>query len=300
MNLEPKEVELYYHLLHNLMVYVNHRHKILKGLDQIDDVKKFSLDELVKVREKLFENPQLIDAFVEKNPPDFNQEELNIVKSWKYFKKGQFIILKCLKNYAIFLDDKNPPKAYAVLGLQSSLKEMFGHALPLMVQAILLPYKDQIIYDGLLMPYNISFGSGYRRNFKESFDEAKFQYGIITSLPFKPEKADKNDEDKLKFYLKNEDNRFKYENEIYRLMKKNKSLEILYHQQMGKIYARTETRRLHEIGLEKGYFGILESMIIVSGETKKDIQKIANAIIPQSKRPFVYTFQLKEKKAKKQ
>ena len=44
MNLEPKEVELYYHLLHNLMVYVNHRHKILKGLDQIDDVKKFSLD----------------------------------------------------------------------------------------------------------------------------------------------------------------------------------------------------------------------------------------------------------------
>ncbi len=52
-----------------------------------------------------------------------------------------------------------------------------------MVQAVLLPYKDKIIYDGLLTTYNISFGPGIRHSLNESFKEAKERHGIVTSLP---------------------------------------------------------------------------------------------------------------------
>ena len=52
-----------------------------------------------------------------------------------------------------------------------------------MVDAVLLPFKDRIIYDGLMNGYNISFGAGIRRSLNESFKEAKARQGIVTSLP---------------------------------------------------------------------------------------------------------------------
>jgi hypothetical protein len=52
-------------------------------------------------------------------------------------------------------------------------------------ETVLLPFKDTIIYDGLLNSYNISFGPGYRRDLNETYKEAKQRIGIVTSLPIK-------------------------------------------------------------------------------------------------------------------
>jgi hypothetical protein len=43
--------------------------------------------------------------------------------------------------------------------------------------------KGQIIYDGLLAPYSISFGGGIKRMLNEEYNRAKETFGIITSLP---------------------------------------------------------------------------------------------------------------------
>jgi hypothetical protein len=51
------------------------------------------------------------------------------------------------------------------------------------VQTVLLLFKDKIVYDGMLIRYNISFGAGIRRSLNDSFKEAKARYGIVTSLP---------------------------------------------------------------------------------------------------------------------
>jgi hypothetical protein len=50
------------------------------------------------------------------------------------------------------------------------------------VDAILLPFKGRIIYDGLLQGYNISFGSGYRSDLNYIYSVAKQKERIITSL----------------------------------------------------------------------------------------------------------------------
>jgi len=44
------------------------------------------------VRDALYENPQLIDAFAAENPFGFSDEELDIVRSWKHFVAGDFFI----------------------------------------------------------------------------------------------------------------------------------------------------------------------------------------------------------------
>jgi hypothetical protein len=40
----------------------------------------------------------------------------------------------------------------------------------------------QIIYDSLLVPYSVSFGSGIRRSLNEDYRQAQERDGVITSL----------------------------------------------------------------------------------------------------------------------
>ena len=63
------------------------------------------------------------------------------------------------------------------------LKSWWARALPRLIQAVLLPFKDGIIYDGLLSGHNVTFGGGVKRRLNEEYREAKEAFGIITSLP---------------------------------------------------------------------------------------------------------------------
>lgn len=83
----------------------------------------------------------------------------------------------------MFLSTTNPAIAYGVLALSQPFEESIGPFLPVLVHSVLLPYKDKIIYDGLITSFNISFGPGIRRNLNQDFKEAKARHGIVTSLP---------------------------------------------------------------------------------------------------------------------
>jgi hypothetical protein len=50
------------------------------------------------------------------------------------------------------------------------------------MQAVLLPFESKIIYDSLLVPYSVSFGSGIRRSLNEDYRQAQECDGVITSL----------------------------------------------------------------------------------------------------------------------
>lgn len=44
-----------------------------------------------------------------------------------------------------------------MLALQDSFAEIFENKPPLYVKTVLLPFKGQIVYDGILEPFNIFF-----------------------------------------------------------------------------------------------------------------------------------------------
>ena len=73
--------------------------------------------------------------------------------------------------------------------MTDEIADILPPTLPLLIKAVLLPWKGQIIWDGLFTIYNISFGSGIRGSIRESYRQAKAA-GIITSLDphWKPEK----------------------------------------------------------------------------------------------------------------
>jgi hypothetical protein len=191
--------------------------------------------------------------------------------------------------------NEKPLKAYGVSALNSTFEELVGPYLPILVDAVLLPFNNKIIYDSIFSPYPFAFGRNMRRDFNDLYQEAKLRFGIITSLPFSEEKIAQSDYDKLRFYLRSERNRERYFEEILELIEKDEELLRLYHQEMGKIHSRTFGKRLREIGLTEGWFAILEGITIAGGLTRDEVELILQKIVPPEKRRFVYIFQLKGK-----
>ena len=74
-------------------------------------------------------------------------------------------------------------EVYQVSGIVSSWEEMFyGAPMPLIIEATFMPFRDVIISDGLVMPYNILVGGGMKRMFKDAYMAAKKSGQIHRSL----------------------------------------------------------------------------------------------------------------------
>jgi hypothetical protein len=294
MKLSDEDVELFYKLYHSLWFYVNMKLNLIDDINSPNEFFKCSQEEIMELRDELFKTPQLIDSFIDINPMNFSPDELEIIKSWKNFIKEKLLIFRYLKNYTIFLDTNNPPKAYGVLALRSYFDEMLGSDLPIMVEAVLLPFKESIIYDSILPHYPIIFGGDMRSDFNNIYQEAKFRYGIITSLNMTKELENSN-VDILRFYLRNERNREIYWQEIDDLVNSDPEFLKIYHQETEKSHVRKYSRKLRDIGVNTGWFAILGGIIIASGSTEAEVKKILKNILPDEKKDFAYIFQLKRK-----
>ncbi len=185
MKLSTGEVALYYKLMWPLQFYVNQKLNILPNIDSIEAYTgAYDSEDRLPVRNALYEHVELIDAFVGENPAQLTGDELAIVQSWKNFVAGDFYIERFLKKGAVFIHSGEPPQVYMVLGLTDSLKEFFqySHRPPILVKAVLLPFKGRIIYDGMFQFYSIFFGGGIKGNLKEIYMTAKQNQRIIETL----------------------------------------------------------------------------------------------------------------------
>ena len=113
----------------------------------------------------------------------FSKEECEIINQWKYAVVGTFYVFRHLKKHTVFLNTEEKPKSYGVRSLYTPLDEMFPFP-PVYAKAILIPFRNSIIYDGILYPYSITFGSGIKHNLNKEYQKSKKKFGIITKLTF--------------------------------------------------------------------------------------------------------------------
>jgi len=192
MNLSREDADLFFRLMWELQFYVNRRLNILPGIGSAQAYKTVGTNDKLKVREALYKHAELLDEFVSENPAHLPEDEVQIVQSWKRRVAGDFFILRHLKRCTIFLSSGEPPKVYGVLGLYDSLDYgLRDHPLPVLVSAVLLPFKGRIIYDGLFTSRNIIFGGGIRGDLNETYQAAKQNGAIIESLESGAESARK-------------------------------------------------------------------------------------------------------------
>lgn len=295
MKLNEADVRLFYKLHPSLLLYTNQQLKLFSAVSTLNEFQNLSVKEKMKIRDALYDQINLIDSFVKENPFNFSNGALKIVFSWKNFVKGTFSLISYLKKYTIFLSSDSPAKAYGVVAITDTFEEKLGHCLPIMLDAVLLPFKEQIIYDGFLNTYRVIFGVGIGRDLNISFQEAKSRFGIITSLPFLKEELEPSTVARLKFYLRSKGSYEINQEEIENLIDEDQNLLTVYHQELGKLHARTYRKQLRKIGLTNVWFAIFEGVIIASGKTKEDVGRTLNEILPAQKVKFAYLFPVKAK-----
>jgi len=272
MGLSTEDIELFYKLHGQLLFFVNERKKIFNKVLSIKDLAKLGPENIIKIRDSILKEPNLITSFVSENPNLLSKEELEIVRKWKDGISSDFYIVKYDKEYTFFYSP-NSDKCYGVLNLISTFNEMLGPYLPIMVKAWLIPFKNKIIYDGLFVPYRISFGGGFRSGIKGDYEKSIVKNGVVASFEKNEEKTEKEenkDEELLRFYLKSQSNRDRFYEEIHKLKAKSPALGKIYFQEMGKFNSRDFREKIKKRNIS-GWFAVLEDVIVSSGKTEKEL-----------------------------
>lgn len=182
MTLSAEDGKLYYKLWLPLLDFVNEKYGVDKELGQIAGAEGLDANRVKKVADKLWDDVSVIDEYLAGHGQDISEEHRDIIESWKRRIRGRFVLERHLKKGSIFISMENE-QVYQVLGIVSSWEEMFFYRRPpIMLEAALMPFRDAIISDGLVLPYNIMIGGNMARSFKDVYMAAKKSGRLYKSL----------------------------------------------------------------------------------------------------------------------
>jgi len=182
MNLSTAESQRFYRIWWSLLSYVNGQTNFVDDFPKNPPIDSVKVQDAWKIRNALWESPDYLQSFVEHNPDGLPESDLALAASWSERVSGSFYVMRHLKKHSIFLMQSNQPVAYGVVGIVSPIEDCLHSPPPVLIKAVLLPYEDRIIYDGLFSSYSISFGSGIRKSLNQDLKRATELKGLITSL----------------------------------------------------------------------------------------------------------------------
>jgi len=292
MRLNEKEYYKYLDIHPKLIYYIGKKKKLIPAGTSLEDFIAYEVQAKLPIRNAMYENIHLLDNYLKDNAGYLSAEDEEIIKNFKYYKKGTFYVVKLTKKHAHFLGDTY---VYGVHALNDPFELFWGNNLPVMVEATLLPYKGKIIYDGIISGYPLHFGRGARAGIKNSYTIAEGKYGIITELPEKidKDKSSNKVEGELIAMMKTKASRAYNAYEIEELLKKHPKLASVYTKEWGRINARNKRKEIKGLGIKKRWFAMYNDTILVSGKTEKEVQIKINELITESeKRAGVYYFKI--------
>ena len=133
------------------------QYRINRKMKSLATAKTLNPADVKEVANKLWSDVTIIEDYMKENE-ELPEEHKEIIRSWKRRIQGKFLMERHLKKGTIFISMENE-EVYQVSGIISSWEEMFlGAPMPLMLEATFMPFRDVIISDGLVMPYNILVG----------------------------------------------------------------------------------------------------------------------------------------------
>ena len=186
--LSKKDAALYYKLRDELFMFamdVFFKKELQKIQNKTDDFQIIMNYFANKIFDK--NNRYILDALVRMNPNKLPQEELDIIGGWRNFIKGQFFFFEQRNNYAVFLSLQNDERGiYGVKGITESVEDVCckgNFKIPVVLDTILLPFKEIIIYHGLLS-FGEQLAEPTRINLQKQISEIIASKSIITSLNF--------------------------------------------------------------------------------------------------------------------
>jgi len=180
MTLTNKEYKEYLKTHLDLLFYVGHKKNILAQDVSFTIFLDLDIQIKFKCREALLEDKNMIDEYIASNFDHLTSDQIKILAGFEKKIRGSFIVFKCLKNYAIFIDLKDN-NFYAVKALGDPFDRILEN-FPVSISTTLIPYKDKIIYDGFIQQSGFYFGRNMTATMNEDYKKAKRNKEILTSI----------------------------------------------------------------------------------------------------------------------
>ena len=178
MRLEQSDAKLFYQLWFPLLDFVNRKYHVCPEAGRIDQTHRVEGRDAKAIADYLWSHIAVIEEYLA--VAELPEEYAQIIAGWKQCKPGRYILERHLKKGSVFISAEDGA-VYMVKGLFSTWEEMLGKS-PVLLDAVLIPFRDSIISDGLVVPYRIYFGKGAREGFKEMYMNAKRSHTIRFSF----------------------------------------------------------------------------------------------------------------------
>lgn len=180
--LSTSECMLFYETWYGLMGFINDRKKVINARIKPIYPNPLSDEQVYKVRQVLWENPALIDDYLE--AVKLPEEKTKLLKSWRdHHKKGMFFLVDYKPEYAVIIgsNEQKEDRLYGIKGISRSLADAMQRELPIQLETVLLPFKDKIIYDSFMSSMPIKFAEGAKKALREMY-ETSLEHGVIIKL----------------------------------------------------------------------------------------------------------------------
>ena len=175
MVLNDEQCNRFFDTMDALLLYVNERFQVVEGFtldyeSQIGDM-KVSL-----VAHTLWENVEIIDAFVRDNPAHLPQQCLDTALAWKNALPGMYIVVRYQGGRALMMNDVG---VFSVSGVTLELEDEIGKV-PAYVEMVLLPFDDLVVYDGFMQVYDVGGTASDMARIQDDF-ENRCAEGIVST-----------------------------------------------------------------------------------------------------------------------
>ena len=178
MRLERSDAEHFYRLWFPLLDFVNRKYHVCPKTEIIDLEEGVDPCDAKAAADYLWSHTAVLEEYLAE--AELPKEDAQIVAGWKRCKPGRYILERHLKKGSVFISAEDGA-VYMVKGLFSSWEEMLGDA-PVLLDAVLIPFRSSIISDGLVVPYHIYFGKGAKEDFKDAYMNTKRNHEIRFSI----------------------------------------------------------------------------------------------------------------------
>jgi hypothetical protein len=285
VTLSPADAKDFFRLSRKLDTFFQSRLR----LPEIDG----SPESIRRLRDAGFADPDHVAAYAETNPDKLGPADLDTVRSWRqHGLAGRFFVHKERKDGCIYSSTVTDPSTlYLVTGLTQPIGELLPF-FPCYVEARLLPYRGQIVIDGVIAPIMIRLGPGMRSRFDEEMKRTLATRGLVTTLPAPAAPSAPDPAALLKHYLSTAANRRDYAPEIQALRRQTRALHIQYLQETGKLHSKSLKANLKAKGITEGWFAVIEDTIVTGAADKEQAAAAAAQLVPPELRDGMVWFRM--------
>ena len=180
MTLTETEYKEFLKIHLGLLFFVGQQKKVFPANTTFKKFVDLDLNIKFKCRELLWEDENLLDEYIASNFDHLTNDQIEILEGFKRKIRSTFVIFKCLKNHAIFIDTKDN-KFYAVKALSNTFEDFFEY-FPVNISTTLIPFRNKIIYDGFIQSPEVYYGPNMTATMADDYKKAKRYKAILTRL----------------------------------------------------------------------------------------------------------------------